>query len=783
MALTGCTKAKTPGDSTNFLFDPKVPGGSIGNTLVVGSVTNLTVDSTVTGQITLSWKIPSVYVPLPYTIRIYKNPGPLNQTLPDPTQLYTSAGLFKVAELPAASCPIETSHVAGTLYSFNSTQIASNCTTWTETATTPTEPSHVQGVLENTTYSYSVFIYLKNTWGPAVTGSTTTPNGSAGFTLPPANKFWQQKAWDYGNAPFANSSSPAQKTQSYSTLEPKKSTCSLMVSPPTCSQLTGCEWDVDSSGVGACNNESFVGHMKGKTATAYDGAVLYVADTDNNRVVVYERTEALACVQYKNDPVTYQACQFNSQGVPFSAVNILGEPDQYSNSGCNVSCQAPAANATAAACGAVSGCAWQTKTLSCQPTFTYDQCLNKPNYITVDGNNLIITDSGNNRLVVWDHLPIQGCDPNIIAGQTTQTDCNAKTYIGKTSFSDFNNYAVATYGRMSFSNPTGTTVLNGNIYVADTNNNRVVKINNYSTSSNGYSCNLTNFQSQNFGACAFSSVLGQPSFNVKIGFKDYVATDVTNQQTCAAHSSSSVGTITACQADSIGCQWTAAQISGQGTCSLASPLFDSLGIGNIISSPYSYVLKRFFANPTVVKFSDSGKLLVSSNEYYAGTSTIGTPIYMKGRILIWDNNPIGDTPTCTSASFGSAGCDATAVVGQADFKTLISVQGSAAKYSDVVYGLESIDDFDIYGNVMVGVDSVNNFVYEWSDFTSTTSAGRPPTYRVINPMGASNPNGSTNLPFLKGISAITILPGSLLIYVTDPGNYKVYEVRAYSITR
>jgi hypothetical protein len=779
--FAGC-KTKDTGTTANHLFDPKVPGGVIGGKFSVSPVSSLKADVSVAGQITLTWEVENLYFPLPYSIRIYRYKGSSPFTLPDPSQLYNAAELYKVADINKDQCPIETSANPPTVpYVHNDSQIPGNCNTYVDT----------KNVYADTEYRYWVYLFLNNTLSPvAMIDKTTTTSGTT-FTIPDANSFWNNKKWTMGGSPYSDGVGST-RYLNYSSLEPRETACALQIAQPTCTQVTGCAWTMNTSNSSySCTNESAIGHMKGKSAFALNGSIMYVADTDNNRVVVYARDEALACAQYQeSDPATYQACMFSAQGFPFVPKNILGQPTQKTNAPCNTSCQSYSSSSS---CGAASGCTWDTTASSCEATFSYDKCLTKPSYVSVSGKKLIISDSGNNRLVVWNHLPADpaynppggspgsgagGCDPNTILSQTRLADCSPDYQIGKKSFSDFSNYSLSVDGNQTFNNPTGTLINGNDLYVADTGNNRVVKIKNYEDEQT-FSCNPGNWGTS---LCHFSNVLGQASFFVNRTFQDFFNDDVQNQLTCAAKSypasTGPGGTKTSCESIPVGCSWTPSQLANQGTCSLTNPLRSNVGIGNVIGNSYSYVLQRYFASPTVIKIA-SGRLLVSSNENFQTVSTVNSPIYLKARILEWSNNPLdGDAPTCNPGNFNSGGCDASIVFGQADFKTLVSVQGTTGKYSDVSYGLQSLDDFDISGKSMIGVDSVNNFVYLWSDWTANTTPGNAPSGIVTPPLVGSVYNGQP-LPILKGLGAVSLVPDTYLIYVTDASGYSVYEIKGY----
>jgi hypothetical protein len=190
-------------------------------------------------------------------------------------------------------------------------------------------------------------------------------------------------------------------------------------------------------------------------------------------------------------------------------------------------------------------------------------------------------------------------------------------------------------------------------------------------------------------------------------------------------------------------------------------------------------MKRYFANPTTIKITPTDQLLVAANEGYSATSSISTPIKMNSRIMIWGANPLDTTtPLCSGGEFQSGGCDATDVIGQQDFNTLVALSSNTANYYDTSYGLQALADFDLSGNQMVGVDSINNFVYLWTNWTSTAALGHPPTV-VVNPNGAADAAKAGYYPVLKNLSGATIDPLNELIYITDAQGHRVYQIQSY----
>ena len=163
---------------------------------------------------------------------------------------------------------------------------------------------------------------------------------------------------------------------------------------------------------------------------ATNGALFYVADTNNNRVLVYRSPPAL-----------------NGAAADF----VIGQPD--------LATTAPGVG-TATVLG-----------------------LSHPSKVAIAGNRLVITDSGNNRVLIWNALPTTAgtsftTPPDVVVGQADKVS------------------KVAATSQTGLNNPTGAMIAANMLIVADRNNNRVLVWNTIPTTN---------------GAPA-SLVLGEPDF-------------------------------------------------------------------------------------------------------------------------------------------------------------------------------------------------------------------------------------------------------------------------------
>jgi uncharacterized protein (TIGR03437 family) len=124
--------------------------------------------------------------------------------------------------------------------------------------------------------------------------------------------------------------------------------------------------------------------------------------------------------------------------------------------------------------------------------------LRQPTAVASDGVHLVVADTNHNRVLIWNRIP-------------TSNDTNADVVVGQTDFGGSgippNNTPTAT----SLRGPQGVWIQSGKLFVADTQNNRIL-IYNHIPTSNGAAADV---------------VLGQPDFTT------FVQQDL-NQQTASA---------------------------------------------------------------------------------------------------------------------------------------------------------------------------------------------------------------------------------------------------------
>jgi hypothetical protein len=152
--------------------------------------------------------------------------------------------------------------------------------------------------------------------------------------------------------------------------------------------------------------------LNNPTAVAVAGDRLFVVDHDNNRVLIYNRIPDI-----------------NQPGASIDASIVVGQPNFTSNN-----------------------------------SATTQAGLNSPSSVWIDGQRLVVADSSNNRVLIWDTIPMTDGEPaNIVVGQV-----------------DFTSGAPGT-GADGLSNPMSVFSNGRQLFIADTGNNRVLIFNTFPT--------------------------------------------------------------------------------------------------------------------------------------------------------------------------------------------------------------------------------------------------------------------------------------------------------------
>lgn len=667
-ALTGCKKDEAADTSAKtYYYDPRIPFGNIDlNTSKIQNVQNLQADVSVLQKIKLTWKIPPLYKTLTHKVYIYKRrepPADFNIVCPRP------AGEF------FSMCPADEASGAP-LYLYKEL----NAEELLDQNTIDANGDEINNVDIDMGYSYWVFMKVNdNDWSSGVRINVRSKTSSTEFELPIASKFWEFKRWGLGFDPLNNNS--IQFLQSMNA------------------------------------GDAIPGQPRGGISLAYSGNVLYFADTDNNRVLIYARDGALSCEQY-TDEYEKSACQLQYIGAPMVVQNVLGQPS----------------GTTTYACGEAGA-------------LPNNECLTKPTKVSVIGNRLYISDSGNNRIVVYNHLPLDGCVQDNGSGVVKPRDCTPNSVIGKQGLMDLSSYNLASTGQAILKEPTDVVAKDGALFIADTGHNRIVRIDNYADP------DYFNCTPDTWGGplCQFDGLLGQEDYYFDKTFDSMVTADPT--------------------------------------------IILQSGIKDTIRPADANILKRYFRRPTRIVFTDDDKMLISANEQFVRPNAIGGFSSLQSRILVFNENPIRDEQSsCNPGTFAVGECDADDIIGQARVDKLETVgDTSFATYNQLSYGLFSVDDFDLVtlppaegadagSQLLMAVSSISNEVYIWNNWVDKTADGYPKSAKAVDPQSAPHPSTGQLMPDLKSLCAIRISLDSSNIYISDCGGHRVYEITATDYT-
>lgn len=428
LLLSACTPAETP-SSTSNTSDPRIPGGSINTDPNPSPVTNFKAVPQADGTILLSWINPSQYSTLPYQVVLFR----------------------KQCEVGGQYCdtPIPSSSATELLYGM----FRGNASSYVDSATQASLP-----------YTYWIYIYYNGSYSSAELASATalaTPVTLASITQ---TNFWPNTFGTIGTQRVPNTN----------------------YSPSV--YLFGA----------APLNELDIG---GKATLGANGTILYYADTSNNRVVIMAKQYSYACYSANfSDPLELQFCLMGFSSEPFVPVNILGQPDRSTILSCQDhvdQCQMTAQNvvpvagsgnqtqyqafsstlpstllgtfqtqqeAMQASCENNNFCSFEGLQGSKSCTTKRNECMTAPTHVYVSDGSLLVSDTGNDRVLIYNTLPTQysACDTNLGSDIIVQNNCSASAVIGKKNISDLTEYNIANFkatSPISINLPAGNTTL------------------------------------------------------------------------------------------------------------------------------------------------------------------------------------------------------------------------------------------------------------------------------------------------------------------------------------
>ena len=363
--------------------------------------------------------------------------------------------------------------------------------------------------------------------------------------------------------------------------------------------------------------------------------------------------------------------------------------------------------------------------------------LNRPLGIASDGTHLVVVDNGNNRVLIWNSIP-------------TLNDTPADVVIGQSDFSGVTQGLSAT----QMDRPMGALIFQGKLYVVDTYNNRVLVWNSIPTQ-NGQAADMA---------------LGQTDFESKVnsGVIDWpydIATDGTrlailgNQMPLAIWNTAPT---TSMQAPdfTLDTNWATVTSSGvnyyNGLQNVAFMNGKLLIQGGNWTGTYVY-------NSIPTSSTQLADYEIGSHDFTTGTTTAlnmmsqdamgtdGTHVFISdgSRIMIYNGIPANST-TKPNLILGQSSNN----TNYPNFRT-VNAQNLSTP-SDVMF----------VGSKVVVADTGNNRVLIWNSIPTTSNKGAD----VV--VGQSSINAySVNLPTMSGPRAVA--SDGTRLFVADSGNNRV----------
>lgn len=661
MGIVGCNEDDDTGGRA-FFFNPEVPFGGINfDNGAVKNVTSFQANVAVLGQVSLSWKIPAIYKTIDHNIMIYKRLNP-----PEGFDMKCPFNEFSVTII----CP-QSNASGGELFLVE--ELDQNTLSYVDS----------DNISAGNPYAYFAFIKIDNEFSTGVRIDILTKQEGTVFEIPAEDRFWENVKWAYGQV-----------------------------------EETGIP-SIFSMNIGKNENQE----LRGGLSTAFSGNRIYVADTNNNRVLIYTIQGASICSTTvpgydPNDEEQFSACLLGFIGSPKTPVNILGQSSGTSRYACGDPQALP-----------------------------NSECLTAPGKVVVADNKLFIFDSGNNRIVIHNELSDFGCLTEF-AGQNLQRDCTPDAVIGKAGLNDLSDYLQIQNGNRILNDPSDLVIQDGSLFIADTGHHRIVKINNYANTGL-FSCTQATWGGP---LCQFSGILGQDSFFESETFSELVADDP------SIISPLGLGNDIAPPSEDILRRYfrrpNRIKILEDGRMMISSN--ENFDIPNNIGG-------RTALFGRILIFDENPIRNNSARNCLPATFELGN----------CDANEVVGQVGFNRLNISASSLPEDYVINPVHLYEV-------SDFDAVIYEKDEEERL-----LLIAVGSYFNHVYIWNDLDDTIAQeidGYTRDYVVLDPEGAVNTQRPVLQPDLKSICSIRVSLESVSIYITDCENNKVYEVQAADYT-
>ncbi len=508
------------------------------------------------------------------------------------------------------------------------------------------------------------------------------------------------------------------------------------------------------------------GYLKEPYGVASDGTRLYVADKGLNRVLVWNRiprTSGVPADLVLGQP-DFDSVGYNTGGAPGSGKTnptrtSLAAPSGVWTDGTRLAV-ADSGNSRILIWNSLPTATGQAADLVLgQENFTSRQAnaglttptastMRSPVAVTSDGTNFVVSDTKNNRVLIWNGFPAHDYAPaDVVLGHPTFDRSSA-------------NDGVTTPTASTLQKPQAVVLVGGRLAVADAENNRVLIWNRVPADSGAAAEVVLEDDGSFAGELYFASILGQGP-PVKLG-----GSTVINPLGLASDGSRLYAS---CAYDARVLVWnsipttdraTAELVVGQPNLTTRGGTFVSAGAMALLDQADKALGNAFpgFANGLK---GPGLPATASSLRQPAGLSTDGTRLFAadrgNNRVLVWNRIPSGPVA-------------ADIVLGQPDFDSSAPNRGSTSVAAQD--SLSSPAGVACDGTRLAVADRGNNRVLIWSNVTSGISSQPDVVLGQENfTSRAPNAGGAVSGNSFNGPSAVW-LDGQRL-FVADPGNFRV----------
>jgi hypothetical protein len=527
------------------------------------------------------------------------------------------------------------------LYEVSEFYEPSAITAYTNT-NTPTEFN----IAPDTEYTYHVYIQVGDEWSDAAKANITTLPNTFAQDLNRDSSFWDSFSYTMG---FLNPGGGV-----------------------TSGTVTG-------SGTTEWAND---------IAYAERGAIMYLADTQENRVMIYINQGLLSCAPFTQGSADYDICVALAVNDPYIPFGVLGQRD-FSES------------------------------FDCQDvgSLENDSCLTSPTSIEVYNGNIIISDTGNNRIVTRPTTQYGCYNLEAQSGGSTPVNCGWTGVIGQAGLDNIDmTYDVTVEGESSLDAPMGISQFNGDLYIADSGNNRVVKACRF-TNETVFSCvDPTDWQTS---LCSFCAVLGQENLTTKVEFENEFGTTLT---------------------------------------------YDS--VENQLSDD-TFLAKYFI--PVDIEVTQEHFVVHSRESFFRNMGSFN--LELRDRLMFFPLNSISQTlPNCREETFNNTdNCEAQVSLGNIENAPVILNLGD--DYLSRSFTLRDAH-FEILGQDIIG--SMENQIFFINDYVNNQTLSN----FLVNPEGAYSEVQQRNLPDFGLMNRVIFnnFTGQLLIYDSDKGQNHAFSI-------